>query len=508
MPSHISSSGTIAKNSLYLYIRMIVLMVVSLYTVRVVINVLGIEGYGIYSAVSGIVLSFSFLSITLASSAQRYFSVDIGLNQDDQISDTFSVVCLTYLFLGVILAVLLESLGIWFLDNKMTIPQDQLPDAKFLFHCSVLTFIATIFTNPFYALIISYERMNIYAYMSLFEAFLKLGVAFSIEYICFNKLKLYGLLLLAVSLLVLFFYFIICKVRFPFIKFRILNNSSKIKDILNFSSWSLFGTLAGAANGQFLNILLNLFYGPIANAAYAIGHQVSGVLGQITNSFYSAVRPPLTKSYAINDWDQTNYIFYFSSKVTFVLLFLILVPLYIEMETILSIWLGKVDEYMVSVSQLLLINISIICLSNPITTIIQAANAVKRYHLIVDGFILLSLPIIYLSMKCGVPPEIVFVISNIFLIIAHFIRLQLLKKCFAFSIGSYLKQFLIPVILIIILDFSISLAVHCFILHVWIRVFSVIVVSVITILISSFYLLLSVQERKIICNKVCSLLNI
>ncbi len=502
--STISGNKTIVKNTIFLYIRMIFLMLVSLYTVRVVLNILGEVNYGIYSAIGGIVITFSFLTQTLVSASQRFFAVELGREDKIELNKTYNAIFFSYIIIAAIIVLLLETVGLWFVQNKMTIPDDRVSAALVLFQFSIFTFIFHILVNPYISIIIAQEDMRTYAYISILEVVLKLGVAFSLIFISYDKLRLYGILLFVVEVIIFFIYSAISKKRYNYVYFNKKIDKKKLKEIFTFSSWSLFGSMAGVANGQCINVMLNVFYGPIANAAYAIGHQVSVVLGQVTNNFCSAVRPPMIKSYAIGDIAKTSELFYFSSKILIVLMLVIMVPMYYEIEYLLALWLGDVEQYMVSFSRLLLINIAILCIGNPITTIVQAAGVVKKYHVLVDGFALLSLPIVYIAFKMDCEPEIAFIISNIVFVVAHIIRLVILKSVIPFSYMEYSCRLIFPTGLITVISSIVAYMVGNSMLNDVLKLLSVVVSSVIVIIILSLYLLLSKYERKQIIALIIS----
>lgn len=503
----ISGNKAIAKNSFYLYVRMIILMLVSLITARVVLKALGVEDYGIYSAVGGVVTSFTFLSQTLVSASQRFFSYCLGLNNKGELNKSYNAIIISYCVIVIIIVILLETVGLWFVSNKMTIPVERMGQALYIYHFSIITFIFTLFTNPFNALIIAHEDMKVYAYMSLFEGFLKLGTAILLIYISLDKLELYGALLCIISCIVFIFYWSICKKRYSYLYFNFRVSKDRIKDVLSYSSWTLFGTIAGVANNQGINVLLNVFIGPIANAAQAIAYQVSGVLNQVCNGFFSAVRPPLTKNYAIGNMTECLHLFYFSNKIIFLLLAIVVIPLYIEIDYVLSLWLGGVEQYMVSFSRLLLVNIVILCISNPITTIIQAAGKVKLYHGVVDSFTLLVIPIAYFLLKIGEPPGIAYFISNIIFAIAHYLRLLILKRVIAFSIKVYFVKFLFPSVLITAFSFGFSYVVYLNLNVSFMRLLLVISASSLMLILSTVFILLTKSERtslKIMLSKYVS----
>lgn len=438
------------RNTVFLYFRMILIMLVSLYTVRIVLKVLGVEDYGIYNAVGGVVTTMTFLTTVLSNASQRFFAVELAKGENDGINKVFSSIFAVYIAISVLIIVIVEAGGIWLIANKLTIPEERVGASYIVLHVSLATFIISVLSAPFRALIIAHERMDIYAYVSIYEAVGKLAVVFLLYYTSFDKLIAYALLLLFIAitnnLFYLFFVFKNLKIR---INRKVDYNI--VKKVAGYSSWTLFGTVAGVANIQGNSILLNIFIGPVANAAFAIANQVSAAVQQLSASFYTAVAPPLTKSYSSGNSEYMNRLFWFSSKAVFSLFFVILLPIYIQTEYILSLWLGEVSPYMVSFVRIMLIYSLILSVSNPITTIVQATGNVKQYHTIVDGFSLLVFPVSYLILKFLHSPELALISMVIIFMIAHLLRLIVLSKTISFSIWSYFKLFVFPCILIIVL---------------------------------------------------------
>lgn len=504
----ISGTKTIAKNSTFLYIRMILLMIVSFISVRIVLKSLGVEDYGVYSAVGGLVVSFSFLSQTLVSASQRFFSIDLGCNDESAINSTYNAILFSYIVLSLLLLLLLETVGLWFLKTKMIIPADRMSAAVVLYQFSIFSFLFTMLTNPYNALLIAHEYMKPYMYISILEAFLKLSAAVILSISCVDRLKLYGVLLFATSFIVFIIYYFLCKKKFKWISFSLKYDIKKIKNVFVFSSWTLFGTLAGVANNQGINLLLNVFHGPIANAAYSVSHQISSAISQVVNNFYSAVRPPLTKSYAVRDYNRTIEIFYFSSKVIFILLGIVAVPIYICIDNLLLLWLGEIQPFMVSFSKLAIVYVLVSSISHPITTIVHAAGSVKLYHVVVDGFILISIPLVWFAFKCNSQPEVAFYISNAIFIVAHALRIIVMRKVVSFSIHDYIIKYIIPCLVIILLTYISTNLLCTLFTSVILKILCSVLISVGLISSLSYILLLSKGEKESIKRGVRSLFKI
>lgn len=487
---------------------MLLLMFVSLYTTRLILKTLGVEDYGVYSAVGGLVISFSFLSQTLIGASQRFLSINLSKGNKQSLNKTFNAILCSYIIIAIILFVLLETVGLWFVMDKMSYPSQTKNVIFVLYQCTIISFIINKITNPFNALIIAHEDMKVYAYISLLEAILKLVVAFSLSYIAINKLTLYGCLLALVSFVIFIIYYLILRIKYQSITITLRTDKARLKEIFSYSVWTLFGTLAGTANTQGVNMLLNLFYGPVANAAYSVSHQVSGLISQVANNFYSAVKPPMTKSYAQGEFNRCLDIFDFSNKILFVLVSIVLVPLYIEIEYILGLWLGNVDLYMVDFSRLVLINIFILILSYPVTTIVHAAGAVKLYHGVTDGLALISVPIIYWGFKYGFKADFAFIILNIIFLIVHILRLIILRKFIDFSIKAYFLKFIMPSVIILVAMFFVGSIIELYVEKGIIQLITLTALTSMVLVVLSYLLLLSNVEKNNIIDFLKNRLNI
>ena len=429
---------------MYLYARMFLVMVISLITVRVLLRTLGVEDYGTYNAVAGFVSSLVFISSVLSAASQRFFSYYIGKNDNNQLQKAFAMIIITYLIVIGIIIIVAETIGLWFVFNKMTIPTGRESAVMWVFQMALLACAFSLISTPFQALIISHEEMNIYASISIIEVILKLAIIFILPFFSMDKLALYAVLHCSVFGGISSAYILTSRKRYNESRFTFNWDNAMFKNIFSYSSWSLFGSLAGMCNTQGINILLNVFYGPIANAAYAISAQISAAVNQFSSNFYTAVRPALIKSYASNEFGYMNKLFMLSNKVIFMLMLILILPIYLSTEPLIRLWLGTVGQYMVEFTRLSLVYTFILCLSNPITTIVQAANRVKCYHGIVDTFTLLSLPVVYLLFKRGVSPTYAYMTTIIVFGIAHIIRLIVLRRTIVFSVKNYFQKFIIP----------------------------------------------------------------
>lgn len=440
-----STGNRIVHNTIFMYIRMVLTMIVSLFTVRVILKALGVEEYGVYMSIAGVVSSLSFISSVLASASQRFYSFELGKQDRNEFKTIFGTTFITYLIVSVVIIIIGEPTGMWFISNKMIIPKALISSAHWIFQFALASFIITLISNPFQALIISFEKMKLFAYISIIEVLMKLIVAFSILYCTIDKLKFYSILIFTATFITHIVY-VIAGYKLIFRDgFRIQYSFAVFREIFKYTSWTMFGTIAGVFNTQGLNILLNMFYGPIANAAYAISNQVSTAVNSLASNFFVVVRPPLIKSYASGNENNVMNLLYFSTKIIFILLFILAFPIILNTRFILKLWLGQISDYMTIFVNLMLIFTIIQRLSDPITVIAQAANKVKLYHGIIDSFTMLTLPISYLILRIHYPADTVFFISISIFIIAHILRLIILKMFFNISITMYLKKIIVPI---------------------------------------------------------------
>lgn len=498
-----SENKQIAKNTLFLYLRMFFTMIVSLYTVRVVIQTLSAQDYGLYGAIGGVVLSFGFISSVLTNASQRYFSYEFGKGVDGKIKETFSTIFLIYLGISFVIVILAETIGLWFLTNKMTIPEGREPVVVWVYQFALFSFIVTIMSNPYQAMIIAYEKMNLYAYLSILDVALKLAIVYVLLLFDIDKLKLYAILMFVSCLITNIVYIIYCRRKYTETRLIFRIDKGMLKSIFSYSSWTLFGTLAGMCNTQGMNLVLNVFFGPIANAAYSVSSQIYSTVGMFANNFYVAVKPALIKNYSAGNNEYVNKLFSFSSKTIFVLLFIVILPLLVCTEEILLLWLGQVEDYMVAFVRLSLIYSIILTISYPITAVVQASGNVRMYHGLVDTFSLTALPIMYILFKVGLDASYAYIVSIVIFSIAHFIRLYVLKHVFVlFSIESYIMRFIVP---------SVIIAFSCYIAMIHIKsyipnsiVWTIItcIISCVLALIVSGLLLFTNTERSMVLNLI------
>lgn len=470
----------IAKNTMLLYFRMLLIMGVSLYTVRIVLNTLGVVDYGIYNVVAGIVSMFTFLSGTMASASQRFFAFEIGKNNIVQLKKTFSITVTIYAAIAVIILLLTETIGLWFLNHKMVIPAERMEATQWVYQFSILSFILTIMIIPYQAVIIAREKMKVYAYVSIIEVILKLLIVYILIFFSFDKLKLYSILIFLTSAIIAIIYRLYCKRNFEECTYRFINDRTMYREILSYSGWNIIGSISIVLRNQGINILLNIFFNPVVNAARAIAFQINSVLLNFINNFYTAVRPQITKSYAAGDLKYMKDLVFQSSKFAFYLMMLLSIPLLLETEYILTLWLKELPEYVVIFSQLVIINSLIEVMNLPLVSAIQATGKMKLYQTTVSSFMLLNLPISYLFLKKGFPPETTMYISITISLLSFIPRLLICQKIAQIPAMQYVTNVFIRTTIVFSSSYIIPLILNVFLDEGFLRFF----IACITVVVS------------------------
>ena len=398
--SNLSENKRIAKNTLLLYIRMFLLIIIQLYTVPIILHELGVEDYGIYNVVGGIVTMFSFISGSFVSGCQRFVAFEIGKGNTENLKKIFDSMVTIFLFFALAMGILLEVGGCWFLNYQMIIPTERLIAANWVLQLSILAFLINLVSIPYNAIVIAHERMSLYAYVSILECFFKLITAASLQYFMADKLIMYAIFMCLISIAVRIIYQLYCKRNF--FECRHYHFSLRTymgKSLLFFSGWNLIGSLATILKKQGLNIVMNLFFGAVLNAAHALALQISGLLEQFMSNIYVATRPQITKLYASGRISEMWSLVSGSNKLVFYLLMLLAIPSMIEMETILNLWLHEVPNYTVPIARLMIISLLVEILVGQLIAVCQACNRIKELQIYSSTIILLNVPVSYLGLK-------------------------------------------------------------------------------------------------------------
>lgn len=448
-----SNSSRIAKNTLYLYLRSFITLLISLYTSRIVLEVLGVEDYGIYNVVGGVIGMLSFLNTSMASTYQRYFNYEMGRNNEKGVADFFKSSLATQLLYAVIIVLIAESLGLWFLGNKLIISPERMDAARWIFQISIISFTLTIFQAPFNALIISYEKMGIFAYISILDSVLKLLIVLVLPLLAGDKLIVYGILTLCIVLIDSIIYLVVCKKNFSACQLSFDWDRSRIRSLLGFGAWGMLGSLAYTLKSQGLNITLNMFFGPIVNAARGIAYQVLNAVEQFITGFQTSFRPQLVKSYAEGDYQYMYKLYYSATKLSFFLMWCLSLPIIIETPAILRLWLGaNVPEYTVVFTRLILLTALVSAYANPTSAIAYATGRIKKFNIWVSSLNLLIVPIAYVFLKLGFGPASAMVVSLIMTVLVQIVRLFVLKSLLPFSVWEYVRYVVGPTLSVLFLS--------------------------------------------------------
>lgn len=498
-----STTKRIAKNTVMLYFRQILIMIVSLFTVRVVLSTLGEVDYGIYNVVAGVVVMFGFVSTALSTAGQRYLSFEIGKKNEQKVSSVFFNFCFVMFFVSLIISLASGIGGYVFIQTKMNIPETRLVAAKKLLLFSVgVTFFNTI-RIPFNSLIVSKERMDFFALISIIEVVLKLLVVYVLNYFHVDKLILYGILLFIVSFLVFIFFMVFCYVSFEETKItKTLKNKSIIKEILSFSWWSLFGGFANMANTQGITLIINVFCGVAVNAALGIATQVYNAVYQFVSNFQMAFNPGLVKLYAQEKKDELFVLINRTGKFSYYLLLFIVVPLFVNVDFVLSSWLEVVPADVSIFLKLLLIEALCSPLNGPFWMIVQASGKIAKYQILVSLIIILNLPISYIFLKLGYGTITVLIVKIIIQVAVTVFRILYIRITEKFPLRQFIFEVVLPIIPITCLSFisvyGVSNLINNEILSFFISCsFSVIVIPLFIIILG-----MKKNERKYFMNKI------
>lgn len=442
-------SQRIAANTLILFVRMFVVMLVNFYTVRIVLDRLGIEDYGIFNAIAGVVTFTSFISGVMELSIQRFYSIAIGEKDGKKQNEIFNLSMAIIIAASAMTFLIMETAGLWMLNTQLTIPEARFEAAEWCFHTSLVTFFLTLLQIPFSAAVFAHEKMNVYAVISTSDCLLKLFAALSIGLLAIDNLIFYSIILMIIGFIVFGLYAVYGIVKFPECRIRKTHNNQLLKDLLSFSGWTLLGSIAKVGTFQGNTIMLNIFFGPVVNAAFAISMQISNAFNALCSSMVFALRPAMIQVYAEKNFTYLNKLFNISNKFILYVLLVIAFPMIYETEYILDIWLPDVTQDMVVFARLIIIYIVCLSLNSPITTIMQASGKVKQYFVPVEAVSLLCLPITFVFLKLGLPAQWTFISMISTCVMAHVVRLWCLRRYYKpFSLSLYMKSFVFPAALI------------------------------------------------------------
>ena len=449
MKDNKTDNKRLAKNTLFLYFRMFLTLIVGLYTSRVVLHVLGVVDYGIYNVIGGIVAIFASLNGAMASTSSRYITFYLGRNNFKKLNKVFNTVAFIHLGIAIIVILLCETIGLWFFYTHMKIPVARISVAFWLLQFSFAATFLDMINIPYTGLIIAHEKMDIYAYISIFDVIAKLIIVFLLKISPIDKLFSYGLLILVVQTIDFVLYRTYCVRHYLESHIKLVFDKNLFRELFSYFGWSIFGNVALVFNTQGINLVLNVFFGPVVNAARGVAVQVQSVINQFVSNFQIALNPQIVKNYAEKEMDRMYQLMFASAKYGFLLLFFLSLPVMIEAKELLTIWLGIIPEHTVNFIRIILFTCLIDSLANSLTVAAGATGKIKSYSLVVGGIVLLPLPFSYLVFKFFGYPELAFLNLVIFDLVALITRLFFIKKMISMSLRAYLKKVIVPILKVI-----------------------------------------------------------
>lgn len=503
--SHTENTKRIAKNTLMLYVRMLFGMLVSLYTSRVILEALGVEDYGIYNVVGGFVTMFSLLTGALSHSTGRFLTFELGKNNMDGLRKYFSTSLLIHIVLACIILIVAETIGLWFLNAKMTIPSNRIYAANWVYHCSVISFMISLIGIPYNASIVSHEHMNMYAYIGIFDIILRLLIVLLMAYLpyTFDRLIVYAVLLVLAFLFVQSVYALYCCRNFKECRTHPVLYKSCWKKMWNFTGWNFIGGTALVLKDQGVNILLNLFYGPILNTVRGLSITVSNAVNSFAGNFMAAINPQIIKSYASNDYEYMFQLMEKGTRFSFYIIWILTLPILLETDFILTLWLKNVPDHTVNFVRLILVVSLIDVLSNTIITAQTATGKIRNYQLVVGGMLLTNFPISYALLKLGFQPECIMFVAIFVSICCLFLRLLILRNSINLSIIWFCRRICKNVFFVVLVSIIIPSLIYYFMpKEGWMRFVIVCTFCLLCTLLSILRIGCSPVERQFIYDKV------
>lgn len=505
--TNVENNKRIAKNTLMLYFRMFLIMGVTLFSFRIVLQELGEDGYGIYNVVAGVVVLFSFLSGAMTQSTQRFLSYHIGRQDFGELRRVFSMSFNVHIVIAAIVLLLAESVGLWFLNTYMSFPRGMQTTANIVYQCSIITFIIQILTVPYQASIISNERMSFYAYFSIIEAILKLSAALLLVFVAGNKIIIYACALVGVSVCVFFTYRLYCRSNFEHCVYHYFFDSSLFKKIISFSGWNMLGGIGNVGATQGVNVILNIFRGVALNAAMGVSNQVAGAVSAFVSNMQTAFNPQIIKSYAAEDKEYFLSLIFRASRFSFLLIFIIGFPVILCCSTIFDIWLTETPQYAVPFTQLIIVFCMIDAISGPLWIAAQASGKIKNYMLIIATMIFTNVPAAYIILYLGLSPVWLMIYKMAMNLVIHFTRIGYLHWLINFPSLTYLKKVMLPIALYVVIaapfPYTLSQLADTLTLNLLLIVFTVLECALLGILI-----MMNKKEQTYVLDKFRTILHL
>ena len=497
----------IARNTMILYVRMFVMMFISFFTTRIVLNALGVDDYGINNVVGGLVAMFSLLSGSLTSASSRFITFALGKGDLGEQKKVFATTINIHLILAVVVLLALELVGVWFLNHKMNIAPDRLYAANWVLQSSVVVFVLGILSVPYNSAIIAHERMSAFAWVTLIDAFFKLIVAYVIYSYAGDRLILYALLLIVPSIFNLVSYYWYCRRNFEECHYSFMWDKATFREMLGFSVWNFIGCSAAVLKDQGVNILINLFFSTVVNAARGVAMRINSIVNQFTSNFTMAINPQITKYYASGDLPRMHRLVFYGTRMSYYLFMFIAIPVFFEIDAVLLVWLGQVPEHTVLFARLILILTLTEILSRMLITAQNATGRIRNYQLVVGGLLLLNFPLSYVALKLGYSPESTVVVGIIVSLICLVARLWFLRTSVSLRVRDFVSQVLVNVVVVTLLSSVVPAVCYYFIEHHIIRFFAVCVSSVVMSAVVIYFVGCNSWERDMLRGYIVKFMN-
>lgn len=493
----------IAKNTLLLYFRLLITMCIGLYTSRVVLNVLGVNDYGVYNVVGGVVAMFSLFTNSLSAAISRFFAFALGKQDESKLNSVFSTSVSIQLIMAIAIIIIAEVLGFFFLD-KLNIPFERFDAARWVFHFAVLSFAINLISVPYNAAIIAHEKMTAFAYISILEAVLRLAIAFSLSISPYDKLITYAILFALVAMIIRIIYGIYCRKNFSECHYNFSFDKKMLKEMSGFAGWNFFGSGAYLFNTQGVNIVTNIFFGVAINAARGISNQVEGVVKQFVTSFTTAINPQIIKSYAAGNLDYMHSLVCRGAKFSYLLMLIFVVPLMFEAETVLSLWLKNFPPEAPLFLKLSLVGTMFDMLGNSTAHAAWATGNIKRYYIIVSSVGCLVFPFSWICFALGCDAYFSYIVFALIYFILIFVKIFVIRNLVSFSVQMFFKDVLLKILPVTIFSFAIPLVIYLQFDQSILRLFIISCTSILSVICSSFFLGLSKNERNTILSTIKS----
>lgn len=500
-----ANNKRIARNTLLLYFRMLFLMLISLYTSRVILNALGVEDYGIYNVVGGVVTMFSVLSGSLSAAISRFLTFELGKGNKEKLKKVFSSSVTIQAAIAILIIILAETVGLWFLNEKMVIPVSRLTAANWCFQFSIITFAINLISVPYNAAIIAHEKMSAFAYISILEAIGRLTVAWCIAFNPIDRLIFYGGMVAIIGWVIYSVYMLYCKKHFEECSYHFIYDHDLLKQMFGFAGWNFIGASSAVLRDQGGNIILNLFFGPTVNAARAIAVKVNAVVVGFVNNFMMALNPQITKSYAGKEYDYMFKLIFQGARLSYYILLLLCLPIILNTHYILVVWLKLVPEHTVLFVQLTLLLAMSECISNPLITAMLATGRIRNYQIVVGGLQMMNLPIAYLCLYLGAIPESVVIVAIIISQFCLVARLYMLQNMIDLKVQDYLKGVYFNVVLVTTISSALPLLFAQYMTESMINSIIISISAILCTILTEFFIGCSTDERKFVFRKLSSI---